>query len=91
MITVRVRFFAHFRELFAVRDKDLTLPDGATVGDALAALCDTAGRRGVVFDGRLKPEVVVMKNGASILSLEGLDTPLGPKDTVAVFPLLGGG
>ena len=91
MITVRVKFFAHFREVFGAKDKDITLPDGATVGDILDSVCDTAERRSLVFDGGLRPGVVVMKNGASILSLQGLATPLGPKDTVAVFPLLCGG
>jgi len=88
---VRLRFFAHYRELFGSRDRDMSLPPGSTVKDILEALCDTAERRESVFDGRLKPDVVVMKNGVPILSLGGLTAPLEQGDTVAIFPLIGGG
>ncbi len=88
---IRVRFFAHFRELFGAKDKSLTLSDSAKVRDALEALCDTPERRKVVFDGQLRRDVIILKNGVPIASLQGLDTPLTPDDTLAVFPLLGGG
>jgi molybdopterin synthase sulfur carrier subunit len=90
-MTVRVKFFAHFREVFGAKDKAMPLAPGATVKDILEALCDTAERRRLVFDGGLKPHVVVMKNGSSILSLQGLATPLETDDTLAIFPMLGGG
>jgi molybdopterin converting factor small subunit len=88
---VRVRLFAHFRELFGAKDKALSLSEGAVVRDALAALCDTPERQSQVFDGQLKRDIVILKNGAPIRALEGLDTPLSPEDVLAVFPLLGGG
>ena len=90
-MTVRIKFFAHFRDLFGARDKELSLTAGTTVKDILDVLCDTPERRGLVFDGELKPHVVVMKNGSSILSLKGLATPLEAGDTLAIFPMLGGG
>jgi molybdopterin synthase sulfur carrier subunit len=90
-MTVRIKFFAHFRELFGAKDKELPLAPGATVKDILDVLCDTAERRRIVFDGELKPHVVVMKNGSSILSLKGLATALDAGDTLAIFPMLGGG
>jgi sulfur-carrier protein len=88
---VRVKYFAYFRELFGARDREMSVPDAATVKDILETLCDTAERRNIVFDGCLKPNVVVMKNGSSILSLGGLATSLSEGDAVAIFPMLGGG
>ena len=65
---VRVIFFAYFRELFGARDREMSVPDAATVKDILETLCDTAERRNIVFDGCLKPNVVVMKNGTAIIN-----------------------
>lgn len=91
-MTVKVKLFAHFRDLFGGRVRDLDLPDGATAGDALAVLCDTAERRAGIFAGAgLKPHLVVMVNGVHVASLDGLATPLSPGDTLAVFPFLAGG
>ncbi len=91
-MTVRAKFFAYFRDLFQGRERDLVVDEGATVRDALSVLCDTAERRREIFDGTgLKPHLVVMVNGVHIESLRGLETPLTPGDTLAVFPMLGGG
>jgi len=91
-MTVNVRFFAYFRDLFGGRGRELALAAGATVGDALAALCDTPARRGEIFAGDgLKPHLVVMVNGVHVDARSGLATPLSPGDTLAVFPMLGGG
>jgi MoaD family protein len=91
-MTVRTKFFAYFRDLFGGRERDLTVEAGASVGDALALLCDSPERRREVFAGDgLKPHIVVMLNGAPVGSLQGLATPLAPGDTLAVFPLMGGG
>ena len=88
---IRVRFFAHFRELFGAKDRELILSEGAVIRDAMDALCDTPASREQVFDGQLKRDVIILKNGSPIASLGGLETPLAPEDTLAVFPLLGGG
>ena len=91
-MTVNVRFFAYFRDLFGGRERELALAPGATVGDALAELCDTPARRGEIFAGDgLKPHLVVMVNGVHVDARSGLRTPLSPGDTLAVFPMLGGG
>jgi molybdopterin synthase sulfur carrier subunit len=91
-MTIKAKFFAYFRDLFGGRDRDLTLVPGATVGEALALLCDTGARRAEIFAGReLKPHLVVMLNGVPVRSLKGLSTPLADGDTLAVFPVLGGG
>jgi molybdopterin synthase sulfur carrier subunit len=91
-MTVNVKLFAHFRDLFGGRGRTLALAPGGTVADALAALCDTPARRRELLAGEaLRPHIVVMVNGAPVGSLRGLATPLADGDTLAVFPLMGGG
>jgi len=92
VMKVKVKFFAYFREAFDGRDKDVILPEGSAVGNLLDAVCDTPKRRAEVFDGNvLKPLVIVMKNGTSIQSLDGLETTLEDDDVIAVFPFVTGG
>jgi MoaD family protein len=91
-MTVKAKFFAYFRDLFGGRDREIAVGEGASVGEALAVLCDTPGRRGEIFSGaELKPHLVVMLNGVPIQSLKGLSTPLAPGDILAIFPIMGGG
>jgi len=91
-VTVKVKFFASFRDVFGVRERDLSLPEGAPVRSLLEAIADSPRRRAEIFEGEaLKPLVVVMKNAVPIGSLEGLGTPLAEGDTVAVFPFMTGG
>ncbi len=88
---VRIRFFANFRDLFGGKERELVVSDGSRVRDVLEKLCDTPETRKQVYDGQLKRDVVVMKDGVPITSLQGLDTTLEQENTLAVFPLLGGG
>ena len=91
-MTVKAKFFAYFRDLFGGRERDVAVSEGGTVRDALSLLCDTSERRREVFEGGgLKPHLVVMVNGVHVESLRGLETPLSPGDTLAIFPMLGGG
>jgi len=91
-MTVKAKFFAYFRELFGARERDVGVGIEATVGEALAVLCDTPERLAEIFVcGDLKPHLVVMVNGVPISSLKGLSTPLSDGDTLAVFPMMGGG
>ena len=72
-MTIKAKFFAYFRDLFGGRERDVTVGEGATVGDALTALCDTPERRGEIFAGDgLKPHLVVMLNGVPVQSLQGI-------------------
>ncbi len=91
-MTVKVKFFAFFREIFDAREKEMAFPAGATIRGMLEALADSPRRRDELFAGTaLKPLVIVMKNGTAIGSLQGLDTPLAEGDVIAVFPFLDGG
>lgn len=89
-MTLKIKFFAYFRDLFGVRERDLVLAEAATVGDVLDVLTDTPTRRAEIFAGaELKPHLVVLINGAP--PSRGLSTPLADGDTLAIFPMLGGG
>ena len=91
-MTIKVKFFAYFREIFNAREKSMKFPEGAVIRSLLEALADTPRRREELFAGAaLKPLVIVMKNGTSISSLQGLETSLAEGDTVAVFPFVAGG
>ena len=91
-MSIRVRFFAYFRELFGGKDRVLDLPEGASVGAALDLLCDSPARRAEIFaGGRLRPQIVVMINGAGLPPATGAATLLREGDVLAVFPMMGGG
>jgi len=91
-MTIKTKFFAYFRDLFGGRERDIAVDEAATVGDALTLLCDTPERCREIYAGaELKPHLVVMLNGVPIGSLQGLATPLSPGDTLAIFPIMGGG
>jgi MoaD family protein len=86
-MTVKVRFFAYFRDLFEGNEKRIELEADTTAGRLLDILGDTPARRKELGSRHL----VVMINGTSISSRDGLATALHDGDVVAVFPLMGGG
>jgi sulfur-carrier protein len=91
-VTVKVKFFASFRETFGARELDLALAPGATVGAVLDRLADTPSRRTEIFDGpALRPHIVLMINGDGLRPGSGLATALADGDILAVFPMMGGG
>ena len=89
---IEVQFFTTFREVFESKSVQIEVGIGATVKDLLNLLCNTHERRETVFDkGKLKPHILVMKNGRHIRHLKGLATQLNDGDTVSVFPPIAGG
>lgn len=67
--------------------------EGATVGDALAAVfASRSTLRGYVFDdqGALRRHVVVYVNGRPMSDRVGLTDPVGPRDEIYVFQMLSG-
>jgi len=91
-ITVRVRFLAHFSQLFGGKEKVVHLAKGSSAGQLLRRLGDTAERRRELMSGaQLNAHVVMLKNGTPIRSLKDLSTRLADGDTVAIFPFLAGG
>ncbi len=91
-MSVRVRFFATFRELFEAKERVVSTEDAVTVGALIELLGDTPARRAVLFEGpALKPHLVVMINGAPVPPSGFAETPLKDGDVVSIFPLMGGG
>ena len=89
---IEVQFFATFREIFDSKSVQIEVGTGATVRDILNLVCNTRERRERVFDNRkLKPHIVVMKNGRHIQHLKGLATELKDGDTISLFPPIAGG
>jgi molybdopterin synthase sulfur carrier subunit len=68
--------------------------DGATVGEALAALDDKhPGIKARLFDdsGNIKRFVNIFANDEDIRFLENLDTPVQDSDEVSIVPAIAGG
>jgi molybdopterin synthase catalytic subunit len=78
-LSVKVRFFAHYRERAGDRSRQVDLPAGSTVGDLLRAL---AGQ-GTELPG----EASVAVNHA----YAGRDQALSDGDEVAFIPPVSGG
>jgi molybdopterin synthase sulfur carrier subunit len=94
---VRVILYATLRASAGTRIVNLGADVGArsTVWDAvhaLIALHPVLGPQLLDEHGQLWRHVHVMVNGRDAPYLErGMDTPLGPEDTLDVFPPVGGG
>jgi molybdopterin synthase sulfur carrier subunit len=91
---VTLRTFADFREIIGIREKELSLPEGESVGGLLKGLCEVyPGLRGKIFDaaGEIKPYILVLKNGRNIASLQNLATIIAEGDAISLFPPVAGG
>ncbi len=90
---ITVKFLAYFRDIFETKEREIGLPDDASLGDLLEFLGDSSERRSQILTGtgQIHPQVIVMINGTPALSLGGSNAPLKDGDLVAVFPFLGGG
>jgi len=89
---IKVKFFAYFRNTFGAKEKDLEFPEGAAVRQLFSQISDTLERRREIFSSNeLKSHVVVLRNGLPLPTASGLDTPLVEGDTLAIFPIVGGG
>ena len=91
---ITFRTFADFREIIGVREKEISLPEGETMGGLLKGLCKVhPDLQGKLFDatGELKPYVIILKNGRNVTSLQHLNTVIADRDVIAVFPPVAGG
>ncbi|HHV07514.1 MAG TPA: MoaD/ThiS family protein [Firmicutes bacterium] len=89
---VTVRFFAGIREITGQKE---TTVAASTLKDLLTNL---AAKHGLRFQHEVygpegvSDEAIILVNGRHLEHLpEGLETELVPDDTVAIFPLVGGG
>jgi len=92
-MTVKIRFFARFRELFGT---DITTDVAA--GTMFTSLIATMAKKNpegyaAIFDekGAFREYVILMKNGKRIDSAEAAKTPVADGDEIAVFPPVAGG
>jgi molybdopterin synthase sulfur carrier subunit len=91
---ITLRTFADIREIVGTKEQELSLPEGVTVGALLGFLCEAhPALREKLFDpaGKLKPYMIILKNGRNITSLQQLDTAIDGGDVIAVFPPVAGG
>jgi len=89
---IKVLFFATFRDYTG--EKEWSAENTATVGELLLTLANRYGSpfRDEAFDGDvISDRIIVMVNGRHIAHTGGQDTPLSDGDTVALFPIIGGG
>ena len=90
---MRVKFFADIRTYSGCLEREWTRP-AADLHELLLGLGAEHGRaflHRVLPDGRLSTNLIVLVNGQSIVHLGGLQAPLTPDDTVAIFPVVAGG
>jgi len=92
---VRVRFYATFRPIVGGKHADLPMPEGATLGDLLAAILERwpALREHLVEPGgSLSRRANLLVDGRMVRFLpDGLDTPLEPHQQLDCFPAVAGG
>jgi molybdopterin synthase sulfur carrier subunit len=94
IMRITFRTFADFREIIGVNEKEISLPEGETVGGLLKGLCKVhSGLQGKLFNAaaELKPYVIILKNGRNVASLQHLDTVISDQDVIAIFPPVAGG
>jgi molybdopterin synthase sulfur carrier subunit len=90
---VIVKFFADIRELSGCEQENWSAP-AATLHELLIGL---GAKHGAAFQKRmfegdqLSGTLIILVNGRHIEHLGGLETKLGPEDTVAIFPMVAGG
>ena len=88
---VLVQLFATYRDIAGTKEMRL---GAASVGGVLASLRESVPALYAELctpDGTPRPLVKILVNGRHIEFLSGLETPVGEKDTIALFPPLAGG
>ena len=78
---------------FTGGDKEVEA-EGASVGEALRALADRhPATESQLFsaDGGLNRYVNVYLNDEDVRVLDGVETPVGPDDTIVILPAMAGG
>ena len=88
-----VRYFADIRSLAGTEEQEWTAaaPTLRSLLTGLAAEKGAAFEKRVFEGGQLSDTIIVLVNGRNIKHLSGIETPLGPGDVVAVFPMVAGG
>jgi molybdopterin synthase sulfur carrier subunit len=92
-MTVKIRFFARFRELLGT-----DIITDAAAGTNFTSLIVTIAKQNpegyaAIFDekGAFREYVILMKNGKRIDIADAATTPVADGDEIAVFPPVAGG
>jgi len=89
---IGVQFFATFRDIFGTKAMEVTVKSGISIGELLGLIFNTQERRKKIFDnGKVKPYIIILKNGRHIQHLDGVETELKEGDKVSIFPPIAGG
>ncbi len=90
---ITLKAFAFYRDVLGSQTQ-LELSHGATI-ETLLEMLFTRHRelrpQVLTSEGRVKPLVIILKNGRNIVHLEGLHTKLDDQDMVSLFPPVAGG
>ena len=92
-MTVRVRFFARFRELFG-SEVSTEVRDGISLTDLVKQIAEKNSEgNAAIFDeqGAFREFVILMQNGRRIDTGDAAKTPVADGDEIAVFPPVAGG
>ncbi len=90
---MQILFFATIRGCTGEKETRWNEP-AATLGVLLRSLSGRYGpafRRWVLDNGDLGKAILVVVNGTDSRHLGGINTPLHPDDTIAIFPMIAGG
>ncbi len=88
-----IKYFADIRRLTRCEEQQWT-EAAPTLRELLVGLSQQHGaafQKRVLDGDGLSSTIIILVNGQSIEHLNGIETPLGPEDTVAVFPMVAGG
>jgi sulfur-carrier protein len=91
---VQVRIFATLRDVVGTKQVDVPVGETSTVREVLQGMTQDYPALGAKLwndQGGLSGLVNVFVNGRTLFALAGLDTPVTPADTLALFPPVGGG
>lgn len=93
IMKVGVKFYSYLKGRFEDREREFELNNGSNIRDLLDLLCTSPEQRQAIFDqsGELSPFVRILKNERDIKVLDGLQTKLEDRDSIALFPPMGGG
>jgi molybdopterin synthase sulfur carrier subunit len=92
-MTVKVRFFARFRELLGT-DIPAEATDGTTLVSFIREIAETKkDGYDAIFDehGNFREFVIVMRNGKRVEHEDALSIRVADGDEIAVFPPVAGG
>jgi len=91
---VKVKVYATLRPIIGGADVPTTVQPGQPIRslvDEMVARWPDLRAEMLDANGNLQRRIQIMVNGRSIAYLDGMNTVIGPDDSIAIFPPVGGG